>query len=194
MSVQDSVLKETKCPFLPEWYGKRDKELAEISGIASLRFCHKTGFMLTADEKEDAILACRVSREKEKNCELMEETPILKGKVIIRKYYNKGAALNFLAKKPERMRQIQTLLMAAAGGSFFTLLSRRGDKGVKTALAMILGGGASNLYDRVKKGHVVDYFSFKTRSRRLSGIIFNISDFFVFAGALLLVLFGKKEK
>ena len=33
----------------------------------------------------------------------MEETPILKGKVIIRKYYNKGAALNFLAKKPERM-------------------------------------------------------------------------------------------
>ena len=65
---------------------------------------------------------------------------------------------------------------------------------MKTALAMILGGGASNLYDRVKKGHVVDYFSFKTRSRRLSGIIFNISDFFVFAGALLLVLFGKKEK
>lgn len=29
---------------------------------------------------------------------------------------------------------------------------------------------------------------------RLSGIIFNVSDFFVFAGALLLVLFGKKEK
>ena len=66
MSVKDSVLKETKCPFPAEWYGKRDKELAEISGIASLRFCHKTGFMLTADEKEDAILACRVSREKEK--------------------------------------------------------------------------------------------------------------------------------
>lgn len=65
---------------------------------------------------------------------------------------------------------------------------------MKAALAMILGGGASNLYDRVKKGHVVDYFSFKTRSRRLSGIIFNVSDFFVFAGALLLVLFGKKEK
>ncbi len=135
-----------------------------------------------------------IKRYVDKNRELMEETPILKGKVIIRKYYNKGAALNFLAKKPERMRQIQTLLMAAAGGSFFTLLSRRGDKGVKTALAMILGGGASNLYDRVKKGHVVDYFSFKTRSRRLSGIIFNVSDFFVFAGALLLVLFGKKEK
>lgn len=66
MSVKDPVLKETKCPFPAEWYGKRDKELAEISGIASLRFCHKTGFMLTADEKEDAILACRVSREKEK--------------------------------------------------------------------------------------------------------------------------------
>ena len=66
MSVKDPVLKETKCPFPAEWYGKRDKELAEISGIASLRFCHKTGFMLTADEKEDAILACRVSSEKEK--------------------------------------------------------------------------------------------------------------------------------
>ena len=44
-----------------------------------------------------------IKRYVDKNRELMEETPILKGKVIIRKYYNKGAALNFLAKKPERM-------------------------------------------------------------------------------------------
>lgn len=124
---------------------------------------------------------------------LMEETPILKGKVVIRKYYNKGAALNVLAKKPERMKQIQTVLMAAAGGSFFMLLQRKGERGVKTAFAMLLGGGASNLYDRFTKGHVVDYFSFRTRFKRLSGIIFNISDFFVFFGAALLVLFAKRD-
>ena len=66
MSVKDPVLKETKCPFPAAWYGKRDAGLQEISGIASIRFCHKTGFMLTADEKEDAVLACRISREQEK--------------------------------------------------------------------------------------------------------------------------------
>lgn len=69
-----------------------------------------------------------IKRYVDKNRELMEETPILKGKVIIRKYYNKGAALNFLAKKPERMRQIQTLLMAAAGGSFLPCYQEEGTK------------------------------------------------------------------
>ena len=128
-------------------------------------------------------LDCFIKRYVDKNRELMEETTILKGKVIIRKYYNKGAALNFLAKKPERMRQIQTLLMAAAGGSFFTLLSRRGDKGVKTALAMILGGGASNLYDRLKRGYVVDYFSIQWK--KLKKVVFNLGDIFIFAGSAL---------
>ena len=37
-------------------------------------------------------LDCFIKRYVDKNRELMEETPILKGKVIIRKYYNKGAA------------------------------------------------------------------------------------------------------
>lgn len=71
MGVKDPILKETKCPFPTAWYGKRDKELQEISGIASMRFCHKTGFMLSADEKEDAILACRISREQQKKSRVL---------------------------------------------------------------------------------------------------------------------------
>lgn len=65
MGVKDDIIKEPKCPFPKEWYGKRDGEIQEISGIASLRFCHKTGFMLTADKKEDAVLACRISKSRE---------------------------------------------------------------------------------------------------------------------------------
>ncbi len=139
------------------------------------------------------VLDFFVKRYVDAHRKLMEETPVLKGKVIIRKYYNKGAALNFLAKRPQKMKKLQTVLMAAVGGSFFVLLFQKGKRGVKTALAMILGGGASNLYDRFTKGHVVDYFSFRSRHKYLSGIIFNLSDFFVFFGAALLVLLGKKD-
>lgn len=126
--------------------------------------------------------------------ELKEETPVLHGKIIIRKYYNKGAALNFLEKQPQVMRRIQTVLMAAVGGGFLILLPKKGRTGKKTALSFILGGGASNLYDRYKKGHVVDYFSFHSRWKRFSNIVFNISDFFIFAGSALLLIFGREKK
>lgn len=128
--------------------------------------------------------------------DLKEKTPVLNGKIIIRKYYNKGAALNFLEKQPQVMRKIQTVLMAAVGGSFLILLPKKGMVGKKTALGFILGGGTSNLYDRYKKGHVVDYFSFHSKWKRFSNIVFNISDFFIFLGSALLLFSGieKKEK
>ena len=57
----------------------------------------------------------------------------------------------------------------------------------KTGVALLLGGGLSNLYDRYTKGHVVDYFHINIGPKRLRNIIFNISDFCVFIGALLAV-------
>ena len=54
-------------------------------------------------------------------------------------------------------------------------------------LALLLGGGLNNLYDRYTKGHVVDYFHLNFGPKWLRAIVFNISDFCIFIGALLAV-------
>jgi signal peptidase II len=52
-------------------------------------------------------------------------------------------------------------------------------------MAILAGGGLSNLFDRYTKGYVVDYLRFPFGPKKLRRIIFNVSDFFVFMGALL---------
>ena len=57
----------------------------------------------------------------------------------------------------------------------------------ETGVALLLGGGLNNLYDRYTKGHVVDYFHLNFGPKWLRAIVFNISDFCIFIGALLAV-------
>ncbi|MDE6887595.1 MAG: signal peptidase II, partial [Eubacterium sp.] len=52
----------------------------------------------------------------------------------------------------------------------------------------LAGGGLSNLYDRLRKGYVVDYFSFGTGPKWFRRLVFNLADFFVFAGVLLCMI------
>ena len=53
---------------------------------------------------------------------------------------------------------------------------------------MLAGGGLSNLYDRYTKHLVVDYVRFQTGPKWFRRIIFNVSDFFIFIGAVLAVI------
>ncbi len=111
--------------------------------------------------------------------------PRLGGRIILEKYYNDGAALNFLAKQPKLMRALHTAVILVAGTAYFIALRSSGKPLEKAGLALLVGGGANNLYDRYAKGHVVDYFRIHIGSPRLERIIFNLSDFFIFIGALL---------
>lgn len=54
---------ELKRPFPEEWRGKTAEELAERSGVKGLRFCHKSGFLLTADTLEEAIACCKIAQK-----------------------------------------------------------------------------------------------------------------------------------
>jgi len=42
--------------------------------------------------------------------------------------------------------------------------------------------------DRLTRGYVVDYFGFRVKNKRLRNVIFNISDFGIMIGAVLLVI------
>ena len=50
--------KRSKQPFPPAWAGKPEAQLRQVSGLW-LRFCHPSRFLITADDKETAIEACR---------------------------------------------------------------------------------------------------------------------------------------
>ena len=114
--------------------------------------------------------------------------PRLGGKICIEKFYNKGATLNLLAKHPKAMTAIHSVIMAFVVVVYYFAMRMTGKKLTKTGLAMLAGGGLSNLYDRYTKHHVVDYVRFQTGPKWFRRIIFNVSDFFIFIGAVLAVI------
>ena len=134
-----------------------------------------------------------LKRKIDKTRELDEEEAICGEKIILTKYYNKGAMLNFLERWPKAMTAIHTAILAAVAVIYGVVLKTRSNPGLKLGLSMMLGGGLSNLYDRFTKHHVVDYFRFNVKIKKLRNIIFNISDLFVFLGSLLTVLFGSRK-
>ena len=118
--------------------------------------------------------------------------PKLHNLIYIEKYYNDGAALNFLEKRPGILKVLQTVLMFAICIWFYFGLRINGGKLGKTGMAFLIGGGLSNLFDRYTKGHVVDYIGFNFGPKWFRRIIFNVSDFFVFRGGALTVI-GHRE-
>lgn len=84
-----------------------------------------------------------------------------------------------------------TLLMTVV---FLATFSLRGNSTLKTGLAFLLGGAYSNTYDRLVRKYVVDYVSFPVKNKRIRRIVFNISDFCIMIGALLMALGETKGK
>ena len=70
-----------------------------------------------------------------------------------------------------------------AVGAWAYVIGKKGRVLEKTALTLVLAGGASNLYDRLKRGYVVDYFSIQWK--KLKKVVFNLGDIFIFAGSAL---------
>lgn len=86
------------------------------------------------------------------------------------------------------MTAIHSVIMVFVAVVYYFAMRMTGKKLTKTGLAMLAGGGLSNLYDRYTKHHVVDYVRFQTGPKWFRRIIFNVSDFFIFIGAVLAVI------
>lgn len=128
----------------------------------------------------------------EKNKKMNEEEEILGGNITLTRYHNKGAMLNFMEKNTKLVVFISSLLLGSLMFLFGILIPKKGNKILKLSLAMLVGGATSNVYDRVKRGYVVDYFSFKW----LKNVIFNIADIFIIVGSILIgiCMLLRKEK
>lgn len=125
------------------------------------------------------------------NLKLHEERLILNGKMKLTRYHNEGAVMNTLKGKKKLIITISSILLVAANILFIILIHKKRENYRKLAFSFIIGGGASNLYDRCHNGYVTDYLNLSDNApKKLKKIVFNIADLFIFIGAIML---GLKE-
>ena len=105
---------------------------------------------------------------------------ILDGKITITKHHNKGAVLNFMEQKPKIILGVACVTFAYVISLLRQVLMEEGNIFTKLGLSFVTGGGLSNLYDRVKRGYVVDYFT--VNYGKLKKVIFNLADICIFIG------------
>lgn len=107
--------------------------------------------------------------------------------IILTKHHNRGGALNIGEKRPEIVLWISVALTVLAVILFLLSLGFAGKRLLKWGLTLLLGGAFSNMYDRLKRGYVVDYFRLNVPVKRIRNLIFNLSDFCIMLGAALIV-------
>ena len=117
--------------------------------------------------------------------------------LAIRLAYNSGAAFSFLSDASGWQRWFFMLLSVVVVGILIVWLRRlpSGQAMTALALALILGGAAGNLVDRVLYGYVIDFIDVYYGSWHWP--TFNIADSAISAGAFLLLLDafrGHKDK
>ncbi|HKM05034.1 MAG TPA: signal peptidase II [Lachnospiraceae bacterium] len=112
--------------------------------------------------------------------------------IIIRKYHNKGAFLNIGEKWSPLVAGISIVITFFLTIVFLTTLTHKGQVGLKISMSLLLGGGFSNTYDRLRRKYVVDYFTINTKVFGLKNIVFNMADFAIMIGAICLLIFYDK--
>lgn len=108
---------------------------------------------------------------------------------------NTGAAFSFLAGGFSAWRQIFFVAVSVIGIVVIFYVYRRlgkKEKLARTALALIFGGAAGNLVDRVRLGEVIDFLDFYIGKYHWPA--FNVADSAISIGAVVLLLFLLKTK
>nr|WP_296032253.1 signal peptidase II [uncultured Dorea sp.] len=140
----------------------------------------------------------------EENIEDTDEKSFCGSRIVIRKIYNRGFALSSMEDEPEKVKQVSiwttiAIFIMTALESF-----RDGHRFRKLALVLLSAGAASNTYDRVVRGKVIDYIGYRSPERAksqsdsgsrrmiqkgkdfLENITANLADIYIFLGAMII--------
>lgn len=132
----------------------------------------------------------------EKHISKGEEKLILKEKVSVRKVYNEGMVFNLGDNHPGLIKALSGVVCGLLAVYSICVWTKGECIWNKFGAAFALSGAISNTYDRFVRKHVVDYFAFHTKWKKLSRITFNLGDMFIFLGSAILLaaeLFGYKK-
>ena len=111
--------------------------------------------------------------------------PLLGGRIILNRLSNKGSAGGFFADKTKWVTFGSAAALLTVAVSLVREIRRAGPFLKRIGLALIIGGGAGNLKDRLKKGAVTDFISFRLRNGRKSRLVYNVADLAIFGGLIL---------
>ena len=126
--------------------------------------------------------------EREKPEDFPKPLPHTKEKILLYRNHNAGFPFGFLEQHGEFVRMLPLAVISGLAGFLTAILPQKDKKVQKLGIAIILGGAISNLYDRVVRRYVVDYFSIQCG--KLKVVVFNLGDIFVFLGSG--ILFGEE--
>ena len=115
---------------------------------------------------------CKENIEAQKPEDFPRDMEKSHGKIRLYRNHNDGFCFGVKKEKKELVRMVPVVFTSAAAGILTWLLCRdEGRKADRIGFALITAGGLSNLYDRCKY---------------LEKVVFNLGDFFIFAGSALI--------
>lgn len=104
-------------------------------------------------------------------------------------FYNEGAGFGW-----SRFRGRPLVAACTAALAVLVLLARRSSTLMRLGIALTLGGGISNLWERIRYGRVFDYVRFPRLPGRGKHLVFNLADFSIFVGLALLLVGSWRKK
>lgn len=122
----------------------------------------------------------------ESNIKKGEEKELLQGRLLVRRVHNEGFIFNAFDNHPQFVHLASAGLGVILTVCQMVLLLRKGKRLKKTGVSLMAGGAWSNIYDRLVRKYVVDYFGFRTKWKKLTEITFNLGDIFIFLGSFLI--------
>ena len=151
-----------------------------MSGILELSAFAISVFLVAADQAAKLFVASSMR--------LGESIPVLAGIFHITYIENPGAAFGMFANQRWAFILAGVAVIAAACAMYRRL--ERESAMVRWGSALLLGGAAGNLIDRVRLGRVIDFLDFRVWP------VFNIADIGICVGVACLIyaLLREKEK
>lgn len=111
------------------------------------------------------------------------------GRVVLRTFYNRGAAFGIKWLRGGVLIAASCLALAA-----LPVLALRQGRGFRLGAGLALGGGLSNLLERLIHRQVFDYVQFPRLPGRLRGLVFNLADFALALGGIVMVLCSGRRR
>lgn len=114
-----------------------------------------------------------------------EKRAILGGRIVIRKVYNRGFLLNLLEQHPTVIKGAS--VVTGLGVLFYDalLFMKKGHYVKKLGMTLLSAGAASNIFDRLVRGKVIDYIGVRTENKFFARITANLGDYYIAFGALI---------
>ena len=95
--------------------------------------------------------------------------------------------MSFGQQHPQLVRWMPWVVWLLAAACLLPQLSRR-PFASQLGISLVLSGGVSNQYDRLRRGSVTDYLQFPHRRIKKQALVWNLADFMLLGGVVLTVL------